>query len=664
MTQSKKHLGMALVVGSLWAVIFCPVARSGLFAGGTGEPNDPYQIATAAQLIVMGSDPNLLKKHYVLTASIDLGGTPRSTPVIFFFRGTFDGDGHAIRNLNIDGSGLFLFIESGAEVRNLGVVNVQVRDLSDAGALASENWGRVVNCYSTGAVVGAGNGAGGLLGLNLGTVANSYSTASVGGGHFTGGLVGQNVGVVSDCYSTGEVSGMAWVGGLVGNNMGEIAWSHCISTVTGLLFQIGGLVGDNGGKITYCYAEATVTGQYDDVGGLVGANGGSISSCYWTGNVTGQGRVGGLAGSNDGVVSCCYSAGRVTGQERAGGLVGANEGAIAASYSVAAVDCWGWYVGGLAGTGPAKDCYFLAPEDGGGPDNGVGTPLSDAEMRRQASFAGWDFWGTTADGAADSWFMPANAYPVLPWQTEITGLKRVPDVAGLPLNEARAALVAAGFVVGAITYDFDRAIPAGCVIVTNPHSLSPLGAAVDLVVSFDGTYSWAANPGDGSAANPYQIETAGQLESLGDHPELWSKHFVLVADVDMTGRAYATALMAPDTDHSRTGFQGTPFTGAFDGQDHAIRNLTVKGGNQHDYVGLFGMIGPAGRIDNLRLLDVDIEGYGSSSQNSYVGALAGYNAGIVAHCSATGILHRGQGDGMVGFNSGSLIDCDVDVMRL
>ena len=39
--------------------------------GGTGEPNDPYQIATAEQLIAIGSDPNLLDKHFLLVADID-----------------------------------------------------------------------------------------------------------------------------------------------------------------------------------------------------------------------------------------------------------------------------------------------------------------------------------------------------------------------------------------------------------------------------------------------------------------------------------------------------------------------------------------------------------------------------------------------------------------
>ena len=43
--------------------IFCLLTSTSYaydFAGGTGEPNDPYQIATAEQLCSIGSDPNLL----------------------------------------------------------------------------------------------------------------------------------------------------------------------------------------------------------------------------------------------------------------------------------------------------------------------------------------------------------------------------------------------------------------------------------------------------------------------------------------------------------------------------------------------------------------------------------------------------------------------------
>jgi len=42
------------------------------YSGGTGEPNDPYQIATAADLFLLGDSPGDYGKHFILTADIDL----------------------------------------------------------------------------------------------------------------------------------------------------------------------------------------------------------------------------------------------------------------------------------------------------------------------------------------------------------------------------------------------------------------------------------------------------------------------------------------------------------------------------------------------------------------------------------------------------------------
>jgi hypothetical protein len=71
-------------------------------------------------------------------------------------------------------------------------------------------------------------------------------------------------------------------------------------------------------------------------------------------------------------------------------------------------------VGGCIGWAPALEseqdsCFFLAPADGGGPDNGLGTPLTVAQMVQQASFVGWDFenvW-TICEGVD---------YPRLKWE--------------------------------------------------------------------------------------------------------------------------------------------------------------------------------------------------------------------------------------------------------
>ena len=42
------------------------------YSGGTGEPNAPYQIATAADLILLGETPDDYDKHFILTADINL----------------------------------------------------------------------------------------------------------------------------------------------------------------------------------------------------------------------------------------------------------------------------------------------------------------------------------------------------------------------------------------------------------------------------------------------------------------------------------------------------------------------------------------------------------------------------------------------------------------
>jgi hypothetical protein len=698
MMMWKRHSGAAVWAGFFWELLFCASAWGVEFAGGTGEPNAPYQIATVEQLRAIGSSPDLFKKHYVLVASLDLSDLFLSEPAVSLFAGALDGKGYTIRNLQIRGEGflgLFGSVEPDGEIRNLGIVDAQVTGSSQLGVLVSTNMGRVLNCYSTGTVSGTVYAAGGLIGNNQGIVADSYSTTAVTGSHNVGGLVGENSGTISSCYSTGAVTADRMGGGLVGWNLGVITDSHTVATVTGQQTRLGGLAGSNNGRIMASYAKVTVVGQDRMIGGLVGENvGGVIQDCYSSGSVTGQETVGGLVGHNAGQItagyseatvvsygrytgglaadnaggiSSCYATGRVEGEDIVGGLVGDNRGWIYTSYASGAVLGYGWDAGGLAGrsasnAGVGENCYFLDPADGGGPDNWIGTPLTSSQMKVRTSFEGWDFWGNYADGVLDMWFMPEQAYPVLAWQTEITGLHPVPNVSGLPLDEARAALTAAGFTVGGITYDFDRSLPGGRVIYAAPYPLAPGGTAIGLIVSSGEKYDWAQNAGNGTAANPYQIQTAGQLESLTDHPELWSQHFVLAAEVDMTGRTYMAALIAPDMDNTTGGFQGVSFGGTLNGQGHAIRNLVIHSDTHHDYLGLFGMIGSGGRIEGLTLLEVDIAG--GAGTKTYLGALAGYNAGTLTNCSATGVLRGGHGDGLVGSNSGKLIDCHADTTRL
>ena len=149
------------------------------------------------------------------------------------FIASFDGGGHTISNLYIarDASyvGLFgiassdgfnRFFGPNNNIRNVGLVNVDVRGGFYTGALVGDNTLTIAS-YSTGSVTGT-HEVGGLVGSNFGgEVIASYSTASVSGGAGVGGLVGSNFfGRILASYSTGSVTGTRAVGGLAGSNFG------------------------------------------------------------------------------------------------------------------------------------------------------------------------------------------------------------------------------------------------------------------------------------------------------------------------------------------------------------------------------------------------------------------------------------------------------------
>ena len=130
--------------------------------------------------------------------------------------------------------------------------------------------------------------------------------------------------------------------------------------------------------------------------------------------------------------------------------------------------------------------------------------------------------------------------------------------------------------------------------------------------------------GTGEPNTPFLIYTAEHLNDIGAEPNDWDKYFKLMANIDLFGYSYDRAPIAPDTNDIETGFQGTSFTGAFDGNGHNVSQLSITGAS---YLGLFGQMESAAQIKNLGVVDVNITGSGD-----YFGALAGFN-----HCE---LLHR------------------------
>jgi len=261
------------------------------------------------------------------------------------FAGSFDGRRYKISNLYINRPstneiGLFGRVGSEGVVENAGLENVNIYGgINYAGGLVGVNDGTMSNCFSTGTVSGSGSGygaVGGLAGINNnGTITNSYSTGSVSGTRYVGGLVGAiGWGLVDNCYSTGSVSGKDAVGGLAGINatsayLGLISNSFSDSIVEGEN-RVGGLLGYNDeGTVSNSYSSGAVIGT-NEVGGLIGNNYGNLTlytgivlNSYSTGTVDGSAKVGGLVGYNDhGTMSNSYSTGNVNGDTDVGGLVG------------------------------------------------------------------------------------------------------------------------------------------------------------------------------------------------------------------------------------------------------------------------------------------------------------------------------------------------------
>ncbi|OZM56801.1 hypothetical protein CIB95_11325, partial [Lottiidibacillus patelloidae] len=190
------------------------------FAGGSGTEQDPYLIETAGQL---NEVRNYLDKHFKQIKDIDLSSYNNWLPIgndSNRFIGSFDGAGYIISNLTINqgnNAALFAYTGSSAELKNVGIENVNSQGSNYVGSLVAHNYGIIANSYSTGVVKGV-NDTGGLVTYNHGTITNAYHSGEVTGTNTVGGLVGHNLGTITNTYSTGKVVGTNSVGGLVGIN--------------------------------------------------------------------------------------------------------------------------------------------------------------------------------------------------------------------------------------------------------------------------------------------------------------------------------------------------------------------------------------------------------------------------------------------------------------
>jgi hypothetical protein len=352
------------------------------YAGGTGEPDDPYRICTTEQMNAIGAEPNDWDKQFSLMADIDLAayGAKQSNIIgteAAPFTGVFQGNGHLISGFShaqadANNIGLFGCVDGpDARIKAVGLINpiLDAGKKGNSGSLVGFlKQGTVTGCFADNGSVVGGSGIGGLIGVSKGLVTNCHSTVKVLGSGGVGGLIGINAGTVTKCCAEADVTGTIFVGGLVGSNDTNIAESHAAGHVVGTQ-GVGGLTGDNG-----LHA--------------------GITNCYAVGSVGGDVRIGGLAGSNAGEIGYSYAGGPVAGNDFVGGFVGQSSAGLA----------WA--------------CLWDA-ETSGHSSSAGGTGKTTAEMHRADTFlaAGWDFVGETENGTQDTWWIEEGLeYPRLAWE--------------------------------------------------------------------------------------------------------------------------------------------------------------------------------------------------------------------------------------------------------
>ena len=208
-------------------------------ATGSGTENDPYQISTAEGLkwfrdkVNNAKTPDETKICAVLTADIDLNNeewTPIGPSESSAYTGTFDGQGHTVRNLSITGdvkrAGLFGCVIGGA-IRKLtvaGSVSCTVDQGWCGGIAGYAERETIENCASlcTVSCTGIDARVGGIVGLvdynsrtliirdcyNIGKITGRSDNGSGDAGGICGFYMN---GKISNCYNVGEITGSGYV---------------------------------------------------------------------------------------------------------------------------------------------------------------------------------------------------------------------------------------------------------------------------------------------------------------------------------------------------------------------------------------------------------------------------------------------------------------------
>lgn len=261
-------------------------------SGNATDLGDGYTVSEDGNTYTVYTDDGLMawaeaaqgnpSLNCTLTHDIDLSGTEWESigDRNNVYTGTFDGNGHTIRNMAItkenlsfgDDCGMFGRVGTNATIQDLTLEDVRLDvDADDVsiGALAGSNQGIISNCRVSGNISVTNNKmgfVGGVVGrMESGVIQYCHSSASIQGGNsdYVGGVLGGEFltkTVIKGCSFSGSVTGGNTVGGIAG-------YCRFFADMTG------------------CYSVGELSSAVYNTGGITGylQFAGVAGSCYWYG---------------------------------------------------------------------------------------------------------------------------------------------------------------------------------------------------------------------------------------------------------------------------------------------------------------------------------------------------------------------------------------------
>lgn len=653
---------------------------------GEGTESSPWLVSSAGDLmsLAQASRTNSFSgKYFRQTADIDMTAARGFEPIgsaACAFNGSYDGGGHRISNLHIDGigyhfQGLFGALYTESSVSGLNMTGCSVTGSGYyLGILAGYSQGRIENCSVEGKAVTSGVCVGGVIGRSYGCLQGCSFSGFVSGSGYVGGVAGYSYGEISRCSSDAEVSlpvritdGAACVGGIAG-----LAQSYSTARE---------------GKIYDCRFSGSVTqgSGYGFAGGIAGymyavevdrcLNSGLVRATAASGDSE---QTGGIAGIiRDMTMRDCLNAGQVSvagPSEGVGGLIGyitcSYTGGAGLSEFVRVSRCYnsgqinGPSVSGHAGVFGAEytlDNFDEKPSDTAFENvysDNQATGLDDEVFGRPTSY----FIDALPDGfEASCWKVNGGLYTTLKYFEGTTddliasAVIRFDEGESTRVMKHGAAVSAPSGVRWYLCAEDGVSDISGSVQMLGDvlHMRGVYGNE-EVVATVGGKttgrrYMINVVPkvfdGEGTAENPYLIKSAADFIRLHDavmHYDHRGDFFLQTDDIDFQ--------YSDDFSGVAAGNHVRRFAGVFDGGGWRIEKLKIKSrltGEDGDilqgtwnYGGLFHIGSVSSTIRNVIIgEDCTFDFYGQA------GAIIGYTEGVVENCRnyarVSGVSHVG-----------------------